>query len=259
MRKSLCALGVSSIVCGLALAVLAPGAAFADTMSLRIAREAVQTETTQITYAVGTGSQGFVTLSLNAADVACASTPMDDYGPVILEPGQSTPPQSGAFSGSVSFTPIDAGAYVVCGWVTGYGEYEDKFGGPVFAATSLPISVAPWPHIEAPPPAPAPAPVPVPVPAPRACGIERLDDVITATIQATGISCRGAHGVVHAVEFTARDVPVSPYFTYSRSYGVSTPAGRFSCRREPFGLAGTEHNIRCKQGRVRVSWYTTHD
>ncbi len=95
----------------------------------------------------------------------------------------------------------------------------------------------------------------------RACGTEQLADRYTATIRAGGISCRRAHGVVHAVEHTPwpRDVPVPPYYTYSRPYGVSTKAGRFTCRFEPFGLAGTEHNIHCKQGQISVSWSTRQD
>ena len=93
----------------------------------------------------------------------------------------------------------------------------------------------------------------------RSCGTEKLGDVITATIQASGVSCGQAHGVVHAVEYTRSYVPVSPYFTYSQPYSVSTPAGRFTCRREPFGLAGSEHNIRCKRANVSVSWSTAHD
>jgi hypothetical protein len=85
--------------------------------------------------------------------------------------------------------------------------------------------------------------------------------VITATIRASGISCRRAHGVVHTVEYTRwpSDVAVPPYFSYSRPYGVSTKAGRFTCRFEPFGLAGTEHNIHCKQKQISVSWSTIHD
>jgi hypothetical protein len=94
----------------------------------------------------------------------------------------------------------------------------------------------------------------------RGCGTERLGR-ITATIKATGISCRRAHGVVHAVEEAplSSDILETPYLTYSRPYSVSTEAGRFTCRREPFGLAGSEHNMRCRQGRVRVSWYTIHE
>jgi len=245
-------------ICGLAPAALLPGAALADTMSLGLSGEVVQNATTQITYAVSAEGQGFVTVTLNAADVACGSTPEDDDGIAILQPELLSAPQSGMFSGSVNFTPLEAGAFIVCGWVAGYGEYENDRGGPTFAAASLPIGVA-RPTADAPPAPAKRRSTGRGAGGARACGTEKLDDVITATIKARGISCGRAHGVVHAVELTARDVPVSPYFIYSRSYGVSTPAGHFECRREPFGLAGTEHNIRCKRGRVRVSWYTTYD
>jgi hypothetical protein len=95
----------------------------------------------------------------------------------------------------------------------------------------------------------------------RGCGTEQLADRYTATIRASGISCRRAHGVVHAVEHAPwpNGVAVPPYFTYSRPFGESTPAGRFTCRFEPFGLAGTEHNIHCKQKQTSVSWYTWQD
>jgi hypothetical protein len=197
MRKSLLI-----CVCGFALAApaaLAPGTTLADTISLGLPTEAVQGETTQITYAVNTEGQGFVDLALNAA------------------------------------------------------------GGPTFAAVSLPIDIR-QPQSEVPRAAAKPQSAGGAPGEARGCGTERLGR-ITATIKATRISCKRAHGVVHAVEDTPlpNDILETSYFTYSRSYSVSTPAGRFTCRREPFGLAGSEHNIRCKQGRIRVSWYTTHD
>jgi hypothetical protein len=378
MRKSLCVLGASSIsapispavgrrlvlacICGLALAVLLPGAALADTMSLGLSGEAVQNETTQITYTATSDALGFVTLAVNTADVPCGSTPEADAGTGLIAPALEAPGQTGVYSGSVNYTPSEPGVFIICGWVTGYGVGSTS-GGPTISSASLPIEVR-LPHISlalglANPVtagkrfalnltvtsevareviligvAYTPAGCPVdsgastapdlidsvfaggpslksvivnPLPAgsrwfecayavvpgtlnpqattsmvvnvprslprsrpkrrrngrgageARSCGTEKLGDVITATIQASGISCRQAHGVVHAVEYTRSYVPVSPYFTYSPSYSVSTPAGRFTCRREPFGLAGSEHNIRCKRANVSVSWSTAHD
>jgi hypothetical protein len=380
MRKSLRVLGASSIsvpispapavgrrlilacICGLALAVLAPGAALADTMSLGLSREAVQNETTQITYTATSDALGFVTLAVNTADVPCGSTPEADAGTGLIAPALEAPGQTGVYSGSVNYTPSEPGVFIICGWVTGYGVGSTS-GGPTISSASLPIEVR-LPHISlalglANPVtagkrfalnltvtsevareviligvAYTPAGCPVdsgastapdlidsvfaggpslksvivnPLPAgsrwlecayavvpgtlnpqattsmvvnvprslprsrpkrrrngrgageARSCGTEKLGDVITATIQASGISCRQAHGVVHAVEYTRSYVPVSPYFTYSPSYSVSTPAGRFTCRREPFGLAGSEHNIRCKRANVSISWSTAHD
>jgi hypothetical protein len=94
----------------------------------------------------------------------------------------------------------------------------------------------------------------------RSCGSEHIYR-ITGTIEATGISCSKAHGVFRAVERAPlpNDVASTPYFHYSRKYTVSTPYGRFACRREPHGLAGSEHNTRCQQGRAHVNWYTVHD
>jgi hypothetical protein len=91
----------------------------------------------------------------------------------------------------------------------------------------------------------------------RSCGTEHIYR-ITGTIQAAGISCSKAHGVFRAVE-RARlpsDVASTPYFHFSRVYSVDTPYGRFACRREPHGLAGSEHNIRCRRGHAHVDWDT---
>lgn len=94
----------------------------------------------------------------------------------------------------------------------------------------------------------------------RACGTEHIYR-ITGAIQATGISCAKAHGVFRAVERAPlpNDVASTPYFQYSRAYTVSTPYGRFGCRREPHGLGGSEHNIRCSRGSAHVNWDTVHD
>jgi hypothetical protein len=374
-RRSLCAPGAAAIVCGLALAALLPSTAIADTMSLGLSAEAVQNATTQITYTASSEVEAFVTLAVNNADVPCGSSPEDDSGTSILEPHAPTATQAGVLMGSTSFEPTELGAFIICGWVTGYGG-SFNIDGEVFAAASLPIAVRP-PHIslalslprgitqgkpftldlmassevarelivvgvpDTPEGCPAnssataaghlidsvidggpslktaivnalPAgsrwifcawavvpgavtpeastsmivSVPGSQPKPssgsrpeprskgkgheksrsgggkaRACGTEQLADRYTATIRAGGISCKRAHGVVHAVEHAPwpKGVAVPPYYTYSQPYGVSTEAGRFTCRFEPFGLAGTEHNIHCKQGQASVSWYTWQD
>ncbi len=94
----------------------------------------------------------------------------------------------------------------------------------------------------------------------RACRAESLGRYIV-TIHARGISCVSARSVVGAAEHTPlpADVVRTPYFKYSPPYTVSTPAGRFVCRFEPFGLAGTEHNIRCTRARVLVRWSTVQE
>jgi hypothetical protein len=70
-----------------------------------------------------------------------------------------------------------------------------------------------------------------------------------------------AHGVFRAVERAPLPpaVAMMPYFQWSRQYKVSTPSGTFTCRREPDGLAGSEHNIRRHRGSAHVSWDTVHD
>jgi hypothetical protein len=95
---------------------------------------------------------------------------------------------------------------------------------------------------------------------PKRCGQVGLQ-TITGTIVASGIRCQAARSVFRAVELARlpRDVEATPYFQYSRVYTVRTPYGAFECRREPHGLAGSEHTIHCRHGISRVSWYTVHD
>jgi hypothetical protein len=94
----------------------------------------------------------------------------------------------------------------------------------------------------------------------RGCGTEHIYR-ITGTIQASGISCKRAHGVFRAVERATLPpaVAMTPYFHWSPPYKVTTPSGTFTCRREPHGLAGSEHNIRCNRKTAHVNWDTIHD
>jgi len=362
---SLCVLGAAAVVCGLAPAVLAPGAALADGMSLRLSREAVQSATTQIIYTASSEVPGFISLAVNKANEPCGPTPEAEYDSLMSAPEPATLGQIGVYSESVNYTPTESGSFVICGWVTSSVPYQDVTGSPVIASASLPIEVR-LPHVSLAlslsrrvtpnrsfgvylmarsevarevilvglpyssegcpvnqdataaqslidsvitggprlrtvtlrglpagsrwifcawavvpgtlwPEATTSMIVNVPRSLPRskpkrrkrgraargarACGTEKIGDVLTATISATGISCRRAHGVVHAVEHTPwpSNVAVPPYFTYSRPFSVSTEAGRFTCRFEPFGLAGSEHDIHCKQKQINVSWSTAHD
>ncbi len=97
-------------------------------------------------------------------------------------------------------------------------------------------------------------------PRPQACGSMRLVR-ITGRIDATGISCHGARIVFRAVE-QARlppDVAATPNAHWSRPYNANTPYGRYSCRREPRRLGGSEHAIRCSRGSAHVNWTTVHN
>lgn len=96
----------------------------------------------------------------------------------------------------------------------------------------------------------------------RNCGSEHIYR-ITGSIMAIGITCRQARRVFQAVE-TARprwpaDVNSTPYSHWSRPFGVRTPIGQFTCRYKPYGLAGSEHSIRCTRGHGNTSWNTIHD
>jgi hypothetical protein len=94
----------------------------------------------------------------------------------------------------------------------------------------------------------------------QSCGTEHIYR-ITGTIQATGISCSKARRVFRDVERAPlpHDVAATPYFHYSRTYNVNTRYGDFACRREPHGLAGSEHKIRCQRGQAHVNWDTLHE
>jgi hypothetical protein len=359
MKKSLLLI----CLCALALALLAPGAALADTMSLRLSREAVQSATTQIVYTAASEVPGFVSLAVNKADEPCGATPEAEYDSLMSAPEAATLGQIGAYSQSVNYTPSDSGSFVICGWVTSSVPYQDVTGAPVLAAASLPIEVR-LPHVSLAlslsrrvtpnrsfgvylmatsevarevilvglpyasegcpengdasaaqslidsvvtggprlrkvtvrglpagsrwifcawavvpgtlwPEATTSMIVNVPhaltrskpkrkqgraAGETRACPSVALE-TITGTIEATGISCKQADGVFRAAEHAPlpNDVAETPYFTYSRPYNVSTEIGRFTCRREPFGLAGSEHNIHCEQKQISVSWSTIHD
>lgn len=94
----------------------------------------------------------------------------------------------------------------------------------------------------------------------HACGTAHVFR-ITGTITVTGTSCTRADGVFRAAESAPLPAKVAhtPYHRWSPPYMVATPSGRFTCRREPYGLAGSEHNIRCNQKLERVNWATVHD
>jgi hypothetical protein len=137
-RVSVCALSV--VLVAAVMAVLTPGISVADTMSLGLDTEAVQNAPTQVTYTGETEDNGSMTLALNPANVPCASAPGADSGTTILNQREIiTEPQTEVFTGSASFEPTQPGAFLLCGWVTGF------FGSPR-ASASLPIEVRP-PHI----------------------------------------------------------------------------------------------------------------
>ena len=94
----------------------------------------------------------------------------------------------------------------------------------------------------------------------RSCGTRHLFR-ITGYISAESISCSSARQVFVAVERAPleEEIEETPYGQYSPPFAVNTPVGRVVCRREPFGLGGSEHNIRCARGRQRVRWHTVHD
>lgn len=132
--------------CILGLSLFISPACLADSMQLALAKEAVQEETTQVTYTASSEAVGFVALTVNNAGTPCASQPEADSGTALNDEASEAQGQTGTYSGSVNFTPQNTGPYILCGWITGYGPGQSSVLGPTIAAASLSIE-ARVPHI----------------------------------------------------------------------------------------------------------------
>jgi hypothetical protein len=132
--------------CMLSFSLFVPPACLADSMQLALSKEAVQEETTQVTYTASSEAVGFTALAVNNAGTTCASQPEADSGTALNDEASEAQGQTGTYSGSVNFTPQNTGPYVLCGWVTGYGPGQSSVLGPTIATASLPIEVR-APHI----------------------------------------------------------------------------------------------------------------
>lgn len=126
--------------------LFAAPACFADSMQLALSKEAVQEETTQLTFTASSEAVGFYALAVNPAATPCASQPEADAGTVLNYEASEAHGNTGNYTGSVNFTPENTGPYILCGWITGEGPGESSVLGPTLATASLPIEVR-APHI----------------------------------------------------------------------------------------------------------------
>lgn len=129
----------------LALALGAPGGALADSMSLS-APEAVQELASQISFTAVSEEPVYAVLGLNNPGVPCAPDPDEDDGQIITQSHLLDGGTAGTFSGAADYTPPSTGIYTACGWLEIPAGLLEMDGGPVTAATSLPVSVR-VPHI----------------------------------------------------------------------------------------------------------------
>jgi hypothetical protein len=132
--------------CLLVAALGLSGAALADSMSLSIAPEPVEELTSQITWTANSEQDTFTVVAVNNPGVPCAATPKADNGTTVTPGHLLEPGNSGAYTGTANYTPPSTGAYTVCGWLELPAGLLETDGGPVTAATSLPLDVR-LPHI----------------------------------------------------------------------------------------------------------------
>jgi hypothetical protein len=129
------------LLCALALLVALPRNASADSMALSIAPSPVQELTSQITYS-GFAEEGrFPVLAANNPGVPCAANPAADNGTTLTGTHFLEGGAIGAISGSVNYTPPSTGAFTICGWLEIPAGLLETDGGPITAATSLPLEV----------------------------------------------------------------------------------------------------------------------
>ncbi len=126
--------------CLAALALMLPGAALADTMTLSISPEPTEEVTSAVTYTANSAEKTFATVAVNNPGVPCAPDPEADNGHTIVEPAIYIPPNIGEFSAAGNYKFPSTGAYTVCGWLSSPDGIGDP-GGPVTAAASLPLNV----------------------------------------------------------------------------------------------------------------------
>ncbi len=134
-----------AVLCGLVLfaALVLPGAALADSMSLSIAPEPVQELTGQVTYATSSEEATYPVLYANNPGIPCAASPQGDAGQMLTATHFAEGGNIGQASGSVNWTAPSTGTYTLCGWTTIPAGLLEMEGGPVTATASLPVVVRP--------------------------------------------------------------------------------------------------------------------
>jgi hypothetical protein len=130
----------------LSLSLFAAPACLAESMQLALSKEAVQEQTTQVTFTASSVAVGYYALAVNPAGTPCASQPEADAGTALNDMASEPHGETGNYSGSVNFTPQNTGPYMLCGWIIGNGPGESPVYGPTLATASLAIEARP-PHI----------------------------------------------------------------------------------------------------------------
>lgn len=137
----------TTLCVGVLAAILAlPAGALADSMSLSIAPEPVQELTGQVTYASSSEEATYPVVYANNPGIPCAADPQADAGQMLTPTHFAEGGDIGQASGSVNWMPPSTGTYTLCGWTTIPAGLLEMEGGPVTAATALPVEVRP-PHI----------------------------------------------------------------------------------------------------------------
>lgn len=126
---------------GVVVALAAPAASWADSMTLAVPSTPVQEIGGEVSWSAESEEPALAVVAANNPGVPCASSPAADTG-TTLTPGHLLEGGNiGAWSGSTNFTPPTAGAYVLCGWLEEPAGLIETDGGPVTATTSLQVQV----------------------------------------------------------------------------------------------------------------------
>lgn len=129
--------------CLLAAAAMQPVAAAADSISLSIAPQTVKSVTSEVSWSAWSEEGRFAVVAANNPGVPCAANPAADDGKMLTETHGLEAGSTGAYGGSVNFTPTTTGEWELCAWLAIPAGLLDMEGGPVTASATLPIDVRP--------------------------------------------------------------------------------------------------------------------
>jgi hypothetical protein len=138
-RRGRRGLAVTAIAVLGALAV--PAACWADSMTLTVPAPPVQEIGGQVSWSASSDEPTLAVVAANNPGVPCASTPAADQGTTLTPSHIFEGGNVGDWSGSTTFTPPTAGAYILCGWLEEPAGLIETDGGPVTASTSLQVQV----------------------------------------------------------------------------------------------------------------------
>jgi hypothetical protein len=136
MRSTLVAL-----LATITLAATAAATAQADSMTLAVTPEPVANLTSVITYSAYSEEGSFAVVMVNNPGVPCAANPAADTGETISPSHFLESGLVGQFVGGFNYTPPTTGTFTACGWLATPSGLFETDGGPVTAATTLPLPV----------------------------------------------------------------------------------------------------------------------